>query len=146
MHMVCRGTILPAGYRLRGRRAPRPPQQSGGRGLRSAMDFTIPLIPPGLAIEVVLRINCGLARLRRMSMRCAPRMYATATALVLLAIGVAMAAPIAAAPIVAAPPPAGDALAGMDRSVQPGVDFYEYANGGWSRSTEIPADLASTGV
>jgi putative endopeptidase len=73
-------------------------------------------------------------------------MYATATTLLLLAIGVAMAAPIAAAPIVAAPPPAGDALAGMDRSVQPGVDFYEYANGGWFKSTEIPADLASTGV
>jgi len=73
-------------------------------------------------------------------------MYATATGLLLLAIGVAMAAPIAAAPIVAAPAPAGDALAGMDRSVQPGVDFNEYANGGWLKSTEIPADLSSTGV
>ena len=79
-------------------------------------------------------------------MRCGPRMYATATGLLLLAIGVAMAAPIAAAPIVAAPAPAGDALAGMDRSVQPGVDFNEYANGGWLKSTEIPADLSSTGV
>ncbi|MFI4866820.1 MAG: M13 family metallopeptidase [Steroidobacterales bacterium] len=73
-------------------------------------------------------------------------MCATATGFLLLAIGVAMAAPIAAAPIVAAPPPAGDVLAGMDRSVQPGVDFNEYANGGWLKSTEIPADLSSTGV
>jgi putative endopeptidase len=79
-------------------------------------------------------------------MGCGPRMNATATGLLLLAIGVAMAAPITAAPIVAAPPPAGDELAGMDRSVQPGVDFNEYANGGWLKSTEIPADLSSTGV
>ncbi len=56
-----------------------------------------------------------------------------------------MAAPIAAAPIIAAPA-AGGALAGMDRSVQPGVDFNQYANGGWLKSTEIPADLSSTGV
>jgi putative endopeptidase len=79
-------------------------------------------------------------------MGCAPRMNATATGLLLLAIGVATAAPITAAPIVATPPPAGDVLAGMDRSVQPGVDFNEYANGGWLKATEIPADLSSTGV
>jgi putative endopeptidase len=79
-------------------------------------------------------------------MGCRPRMNAAGAGLLLLGISVAMAAPIAAAPIVAAPPPAGDALAGMDRSVQPGVDFNEYANGGWLKSTEIPADLSSTGV
>src|SRR6204780_1097054 len=81
-----------------------------------------------------------------MSMGCAPRMNATATGLLLLAIGVATAAPITAAPIVATPPPAGDVLAGMDRSVQPGVDFNESATGGWLKATEIPADLSSTGV
>jgi putative endopeptidase len=79
-------------------------------------------------------------------MGCRPRMNAAGTGLLLLGISVAMAAPIAAAPIVAAPPPAGEALAGMDRSVEPGVDFNQYANGGWLKSTEIPADLSSTGV
>jgi putative endopeptidase len=73
------------------------------------------------------------------------RTNAAASGLLLLGIGVAMAAPIAAAPIIAAPA-AGGALAGMDRSVQPGVDFNQYANGGWLKSTEIPADLSSTGV
>ena len=31
-------------------------------------------------------------------------------------------------------------------SVKPGDDFEEYANGGWRKSAEIPADRASTGV
>ena len=33
--------------------------------------------------------------------------------------------------------------AGMDRSVWPGDDFFAYANGGWVRATEIPADRSS---
>ncbi|GAB1596900.1 M13 family metallopeptidase [Lysobacter claricitrinus] len=33
--------------------------------------------------------------------------------------------------------------AGMDKSVAPGDDFYLYANGGWMKSTEIPADRSS---
>ncbi|WP_374468835.1 M13 family metallopeptidase [Phenylobacterium sp.] len=33
--------------------------------------------------------------------------------------------------------------AGMDRSVAPGEDFFEYANGTWVRTTEIPADRSS---
>jgi putative endopeptidase len=37
-------------------------------------------------------------------------------------------------------------LAGLDKSVQPGDDFDEYANGGWRKSAEIPADRSSTGV
>jgi putative endopeptidase len=42
--------------------------------------------------------------------------------------------------------PAGPArAAGLDeatlnKSVAPGVDFYDYANGGWMKATEIPAD------
>ena len=36
-------------------------------------------------------------------------------------------------------------VAGMDRSVDPGDDFFAYANGGWMRSTEIPADRSSFG-
>lgn len=37
-------------------------------------------------------------------------------------------------------------LAGMDRTVNPGDDFFNYANGGWMRSTEIPADRTSLGT
>ncbi|MDO1558249.1 M13 family metallopeptidase [Brevundimonas sp. 2R-24] len=33
--------------------------------------------------------------------------------------------------------------AGMDRSVQPGDDFFQYANGTWVQNTEIPADRSS---
>jgi putative endopeptidase len=42
--------------------------------------------------------------------------------------------------------PAGVDLAGMDRTARPGDDFDAYANGGWRRVTEIPADRSSTGV
>jgi endothelin-converting enzyme/putative endopeptidase len=34
----------------------------------------------------------------------------------------------------------------MDRSVKPGDNFYEFANGDWLKKTEIPADRASMGV
>ncbi|MGH6999330.1 MAG: M13 family peptidase, partial [Phenylobacterium sp.] len=34
-------------------------------------------------------------------------------------------------------------VAGMDRAVAPGDDFYAYANGGWTKTTEIPADRGS---
>src|SRR5215210_3942516 len=37
-------------------------------------------------------------------------------------------------------------LAGMDRSVDPGDDFFGYANGGWFKSSEIPADRSSLGI
>lgn len=40
----------------------------------------------------------------------------------------------------------GIAVANTDRSVKPGDDFYEYANGEWIKRTEIPADRASVGV
>jgi predicted metalloendopeptidase len=36
-------------------------------------------------------------------------------------------------------------LAALDKSVKPGDDFYAFANGGWMKSTEIPADRASVG-
>ena len=35
--------------------------------------------------------------------------------------------------------------AGMDRSIQPGDDFYDYVNGAWSKNTPIPADKANYG-
>jgi putative endopeptidase len=37
-------------------------------------------------------------------------------------------------------------LAGLNKSVKPGDDFDEYANGGWRTKTEIPADRTSVGV
>lgn len=37
-------------------------------------------------------------------------------------------------------------LAGMDRTVHPGDDFFGYANGGWMKATKIPADRSSYGV
>jgi len=37
-------------------------------------------------------------------------------------------------------------LEGMDRSVSPGDDFYDYANGSWHQRTEIPADRTRTGM
>ena len=37
-------------------------------------------------------------------------------------------------------------LAGMDKSVTPGDDFFAYANGAWEKATAIPADRASWGT
>src|ERR1041384_8087751 len=37
-------------------------------------------------------------------------------------------------------------LAGMDRSVEPGDDFFRYANGGWLRATPIPPDRSGYGA
>ncbi|HEY6619214.1 MAG TPA: M13 family metallopeptidase [Steroidobacteraceae bacterium] len=39
----------------------------------------------------------------------------------------------------------GPDVAGMDTKVAPGDDFFAYANGGWIKSTEIPADRSSYG-
>ena len=41
-------------------------------------------------------------------------------------------------------PPALD-VAGMDHSVKPGDNFFEYANGSWIKQTEIPADRSTYG-
>ena len=40
----------------------------------------------------------------------------------------------------------GIQLANMDRSVKPGDDFYQYANGDWIKRTEIPPDRGRIGV
>lgn len=37
-------------------------------------------------------------------------------------------------------------LAGMDRSVKPGDDFFRYANGKWAAATQIPPDRTSYGA
>ncbi len=36
--------------------------------------------------------------------------------------------------------------AGMDRSVEPGDNFYDFANGTWARTTPIPADRSNYGM
>ncbi len=35
---------------------------------------------------------------------------------------------------------------GMDKSVKPGDDFYDYANGAWAKRTPIPADRSNYGA
>ena len=42
-------------------------------------------------------------------------------------------------------PTGGLDLAGMDRRVQPGDSFYEYANGNWLKHTDIPSDRSYWG-
>ncbi|WP_447755878.1 M13 family metallopeptidase [Sphingopyxis fribergensis] len=37
-------------------------------------------------------------------------------------------------------------LTGMDKSVQPGDDFYSFANGTWAKNTQIPADKSNYGM
>jgi putative endopeptidase len=37
-------------------------------------------------------------------------------------------------------------LAGMDKSVDPGDDFFSYANGGWLKGVEIPSDRPAYGA
>ncbi len=41
---------------------------------------------------------------------------------------------------------AGLDLAGLDKAVKPGDDFFRHANGAWEKSTEIPADKSRWGV
>src|SRR5262245_3452189 len=42
--------------------------------------------------------------------------------------------------------PGGIDLAGMDRAVAPGDDFFQFANGTWFKTTEIPSDKSSYGI
>jgi len=58
----------------------------------------------------------------------------------------AIAAMLVSIGALAADQPQGIDLAGMDRSVVPGDDFFGYANGTWLKNTEIPADRASYGA
>ncbi|MEH3121224.1 MAG: M13 family metallopeptidase [Sphingomonas phyllosphaerae] len=58
--------------------------------------------------------------------------------------------PASSAPSAAADGPTygtfGFDAAGMDRSVQPGDDFYGFANGTWAKNTTIPADESNYGA
>jgi putative endopeptidase len=81
----------------------------------------------------------------------------------LVACAAQTASPAAEAPIVAAPVAAvsvpeghpaprpqygtfGFDTAGMDKSVAPGDNFYQYANGAWAKDTPIPADKSNYGA
>jgi putative endopeptidase len=65
------------------------------------------------------------------------RKAALVTALLFAAFALTAAAPA---------PNHGLDLAGMDKSVKPGNDFYAYANGTWTKNTPIPPDRAVFGV
>jgi putative endopeptidase len=49
-------------------------------------------------------------------------------------------------PTPSASPGAGIDLAGIDRAVVPGEDFFAHANGAWLKTTEIPPDRAAYGA
>ena len=42
--------------------------------------------------------------------------------------------------------PWGVELTAMDKSIQPGDDFFRYTGGTWMRTTQIPADRARWGA
>jgi predicted metalloendopeptidase len=56
------------------------------------------------------------------------------------------AAALSASPTPSVTTNVGIDLAGIDRSVAPGADFFGYANGTWMKTTEIPPDRAQYGV
>lgn len=56
-----------------------------------------------------------------------------------------LAAAAAASPDAPAPASHGLDVAGIDRAVAPGDDFFAYANGAWVKATEIPPDRSSYG-
>ena len=65
---------------------------------------------------------------------------------IVTALSFLSAASIGAAANSTAPAAHGLDLAGIDHSVQPGADFFAYANGAWVKSTQIPPDRSSYGV
>jgi putative endopeptidase len=76
---------------------------------------------------------------------------AAAAILVLLLAGAAARAGETVTPAMAAAPTArygtwGIDLAGMDRSVKPGDDFFRFVNGKWADTTPIPPDKARYGA
>ncbi len=66
-------------------------------------------------------------------------------------LAAAIAAVLCGAPALAAIPAAhradiGIDLAGVDHAVKPGDNFFDYANGGWLKTAQVPADRSSTGT
>lgn len=67
----------------------------------------------------------------------------------LLVMSAAIAQPATQAPAQAAKPEIGSFgfdAAGMDRTVAPGDDFYDFASGTWTKNNPIPADKAAYGM
>ncbi len=87
-----------------------------------------------------------------MTLHISSRLMATAAlgALMLAAVPATAKEKAATAPATAsAKPEIGDFgfdLTGMDKSVQPGDDFYTYANGAWAKNTKIPDDKSNYGM
>jgi putative endopeptidase len=73
---------------------------------------------------------------------------ASASLLALAAPAIAQSAPAAAAPAKDGPQLGsfGFDTDGMDKSVAPADDFYNYANGEWAKKTAIPADKSNYGM
>lgn len=88
-----------------------------------------------------------------MNLHISSRLMATAAlgALILAAVPATAKEEAATAPAAetTAKPQIGDFgfdLAGMDKTAQPGDDFYAYANGTWAKNTQIPADKSNYGM
>ena len=62
------------------------------------------------------------------------------------AIALAASAPLASLVAQQSDPSPGLDLAGMDRTVKPGENFFYYANGTWLKRTAIPPDRGSYGA
>jgi predicted metalloendopeptidase len=75
-----------------------------------------------------------------------PRSTAAIAAALALAAAAASAQAPAPAPAVRTSYPPGVDLAGIDRTVKPGDDFFRYANGAWLATAEIPPDRANWGT
>jgi putative endopeptidase len=78
---------------------------------------------------------------------------ARAAAALLLSLPLALACAMPQKPAAAAPPKAlptigewGFDLAGLDRAVKPGDDFFRFAGGNWMRAVAIPPDRARFGM
>lgn len=69
-----------------------------------------------------------------------------ALAVLLTACGQDKAATETTSGMAATPKHSGLLVEGMDTDVRPGDDFNLFANGGWVKTTEIPADKASYGI
>jgi putative endopeptidase len=73
-------------------------------------------------------------------------MRTTKLKIILLAMLLVIASFPAALPSAAGKSAGSLDVAGMDRSVHPGDDFFAYANGGWMKTAKIPEDRSSYGV
>jgi putative endopeptidase len=73
------------------------------------------------------------------------RTTAHRAAAIALTVAATLAAVVLAAPAPTSPVSSGIDLAGMDRAVAPGDNFFAYANGTWLKTAAIPPDRSSYG-